>query len=513
MMQNIKEMVVVGGGTAGWITALYVHHNFPNATITLIESSEIGILGAGEGTTPQFIRFLNEVGICIEDIFKHAKGTFKNGIKFKNWNGDNHSYFHGFGDKRSIFEENYIAYLDGFINGNISSLDYQDIVSQQNKVKFTYSSQNPNPTGLNDFDSHGNYALHFDANLLAVYLKQVGVARGIKCIDSTVEVINTDGEDYITSLTLKNGEVKSCDFIFDCTGFKRLIIGQYYKTPWVDYSEIIPNNRAIPFFLKNTGTDIPPYTEAIAMKHGWVWKIPVQDRYGCGYVFDSSKATDEEIKNELEEYFKQEITIPRAFSFKAGCFKDVWVKNCISIGLSSGFIEPLEATSIMVSILALEAIMRNLPGIFFRDKHYLQCYNKNIRHYNDDVLDFIYLHYITKRQDTPYWKDFAKRSNQPAGLSVSLNTINQEFTPNSTWFNNRNKNRLFPFYSFTIVADGLKILNIEKMNNVKQGLEQVVDIDYFKTSLNNFTDYINSIADNSISHFAMIQTLKGKHES
>jgi len=506
-MQEIKEMVIVGGGTAGWITALYVRYHFPNCNITLIESSEIGILGAGEGTTPHFIKFLRELNIDIEDIFKHAKATFKNGIEFKNWNGDNQSYFHGFGDTKNIFEENYIAYLDAFINNNISSLDYQTIVSRENKVKFT---QNFNPTHSTDFDTHGDYALHFDANLLAGYLKKVGIERGVDCIDSTVEIINADTENFITSLTLKNGQIKLCDFIFDCTGFKRLIIGQYYNTPWLDYSDTIPNNRALPFFLKDTSPHIPPYTEAIAMKYGWVWKIPVQGRYGCGYVFDSSMATDDEIKKELEEYFQQEIIIPRTFSFEAGCFKDTWVKNCISIGLSSGFIEPLEATSIMVSILSLESIMRNLPGIYFRDEDYIQCYNGDIRHYNNDVLDFIYLHYITKRQDTLYWKDFTKKNKQPVGLSQSLDMINQEFTPAARRFNNRNKNRLFSFYSFTIVADGLKILNVDKMNNLNQCLEQVVDVDYYKNHLINFKQDINHTSDRSISHSDMIQFLKGE---
>jgi 2-polyprenyl-6-methoxyphenol hydroxylase-like FAD-dependent oxidoreductase len=145
-MQNIKDMVIVGGGTAGWITALYVRHNFPLTNVTVIESSEIGILGAGEGTTPHFVRFLKELDINIEDIFKHAKATFKNGIKFKNWNGDNQSYFHGFGDNKDIFEENYIAYLDAFINNEISKVDYQDIVSEQNKSKFTINPQKSNPT-------------------------------------------------------------------------------------------------------------------------------------------------------------------------------------------------------------------------------------------------------------------------------------------------------------------------------------------------------------------------------
>jgi hypothetical protein len=167
----------------------------------------------------------------------------------------------------------------------------------------------------------------------------------------------------------------------------------------------------------------------------------------------------------------------------------------------------------MVSILSLEALLRNLPGIYFRDQEYIQCYNQDIRYYNDDVLDFIYLHYITKRQDTPYWKDFTSKNNQPLGLSQSLHMINHEFTPNSTRFNKRNKNRLFSFYSFLIVADGLKNLNVSKMKNVKQCLEQVVDNEFFKNHLIKFKQDINSIADQSISHNDMIQFLKGTHES
>jgi len=372
-MKTNLEYAVVGGGTAGWLTALFVKSQFPYSEVTVIASSEIGILGAGEGTTPPFVNFLNQIGINPLDIIAQARGTVKNGIRFVNWRGVNDYYDH-----------NFLA-----------------------------------DSGM------GDRALHFDANLLAKFLQTQGLARGIKLIDS--EVVAVTGSDTITGLVLKDQTTVPVDFVFDCSGFARLIIGKHYATKWTSYQSILPVDRAMPFFLPNAGVDLPTYTEAVAMRHGWMWRIPVQGRYGCGYVFDSSCATDEQIHQELEEYYGHEIVSPRQFSFDAGCYDQTWVANCVAIGLSSGFSEPLEETSIWVQTASLNLLATKISGILNNDADARRQYNQAVNTMNRDIADFLHFHYLSGRNDSPFWQafDHAQEFVRPApGVLKTFNDHN-----------------------------------------------------------------------------------------
>lgn len=399
---QLNNVVIVGGGTAGWLTALYADRLFPLSKITVVASSEIGILGAGEGTTVDFIRFLDELDIPISDIIKHANGTIKSGIKFSNWNGDGNSYFHSFLIKKYIDDIN--MYKDEIHEGNnLDEVQFTSASALRDKVLYKKGS----------LENVCSDALHFDANLLARYLEGVGVNRGIKLIDEEVSDIVSDSDGYISSLVMKSGNSIDAAFVFDCTGFKRLIIGNFYKGKWHSYAGSLPVNRAMPFFISNQGENLPPYTEAIAMKHGWMWKIPTQGRYGCGYVFDDAFASDDDIKQEVEEYLGHSITSPRMFSFNAGCYENVWIKNCIAIGLSSGFTEPLEATSIWVSIQTLELINHKINGILERDLQAIADFNGTIRNMNEEVVSFLHFHYLTDRQDSKFWKTFSDKTKTP----------------------------------------------------------------------------------------------------
>ena len=391
------NVVVVGGGTAGWLTALYAQRLFVGSSITVVASSEIGILGAGEGTTVDFIRFLNALDIDVADIIKYANGTVKSGIKFTNWNGDGKSYFHPFLDRKYIDDVN--MYRDEIYEGNtLDQVQFTSVSAQLKKVLYKEH-------GMEKVCSD---ALHFDANLLAKFLESVGISRGINVIDDEVDEIIGN----ITSLKFKSGKSISTDFVFDCTGFKRLIIGNFYNSPWHSYKESLPVNRAMPFFITNTGEELPPYTEATAMKHGWMWKIPTRGRYGCGYVFDSSYATDEEIKAEVEEYLGHTISSPRMFSFNAGCFEKIWINNCIAVGLSSGFTEPLEATSIWVTIQTLELIKLKIDGVY-GNQQAINDFNGTIRNMNEEIVNFLHFHYLTKRTDSEFWKAFRHKNKTP----------------------------------------------------------------------------------------------------
>ena len=426
------HFTIVGGGTAGWLTSLYIKKSYPWAEVTVISSSEIGILGAGEGTTPHFVSFLDELGIPASDIIKNAKGTIKNGIKFTNWNGDSKAYFHPFSDDDNLSNFSISNFNgDGVTSINLleilkgESLDnscFSALASYNNSVKFSIDKHinNKEDNAINHFNSLGTFGLHFDAVLLEKFLKKTAVYRGIRFVDAEVDEILTDEDGYITGLKTTNGKEFESNFVFDCSGFKRKIIGEFYKSEWKSYSESLPNKRAIAFTIENTSNNIPPYTDSIAMKNGWMWKIPVQGRFGCGYVFDSDFATDEEIKKELEEYFGNPIEVVNSFNFDAGRYEKTWIKNCIAIGLSAGFIEPLEATSIMTSILSLEEHIMNNLGAISKNDFYINRFNARVNKIHDDTKDFIYLHYLTKRDDSEFWKTFRDKNKEISTISKFL---------------------------------------------------------------------------------------------
>lgn len=429
--QNFK-FVIVGGGSAGWISALFVRANFPSAQITVVQSSEIGILGAGEGTTPHIIDFLDEIDIPVSDIIKNCKGTIKNGIKFSNWNGNDQHYYHPFSDNIDldhtlISEASHTKYpmLDLEAIANYRSLDeicFSALASEKNCVRFSANSisEYKDLDPILHFNRLGKIALHFDANLLAEYLEKVGKSRNINVIDSVIVSLSQDASGNVESIITKDNKNILCDFIFDCSGFKRLIIGEQFRTPWYSYRKHLPGKRAMPFFVPNNSTVIPPYTESTAMKYGWIWKIPVQGRFGCGYVFDSDRISNEEAKKEIDYALGYDVEIPRTIDFAPGRFKKIYEKNCIAIGLSSGFIEPLEATSIWTSLMMLNSWIENISAITHDDQKARDNVNDRFESMNENTLGFIYFHYITKRTDTDFWKNFTIDNEIPSNLANFL---------------------------------------------------------------------------------------------
>jgi tryptophan halogenase len=422
MNYNDIKFLIIGGGTAGWIAAINTKKIFPENSVTVIESSNIGILGAGEGTTPHFVEFLRCMDVNIDDFIKSTKATIKDGIKFTNWHGDNEYYFHPFadglnfevgghfntgksfsvGDEQTTFLNTFS--VENVANGkNFNDVILSDACARQNKTRIYVENE--------ETKQNGSFALHFDARLVADYLKNFAIKMGVKHIDN--EVISSNHHSLthnVTSVILDNGNVIDCDFVFDCTGFARKLIGGIFKQNWIDYNESLPVDRALPFFIQNDKEVIPPYTEAIAMKYGWVWKIPVQGRYGCGYVFDSSYISDDDAKKELTDYFG-DVEVPRSFSFKAGFYENVWVKNCVALGLSAGFIEPLEATSIWVTIIGLKKLLTKYrTGIFNNDVNVKKLFNDEMRKFNEEIKDFIQLHYLTYRNDSPFWKEYRTKN-------------------------------------------------------------------------------------------------------
>ena len=463
---NKLNLTVLGGGSAGWLTALYLRSIFSNDNITLIQSKEVGIIGVGEATTPHIVQFLRQLNIDPLDVIKKTDGTIKNGISFENWNGDNQRYFHAFADDISNF---YIPNLfdshcsDFYIKKIIKeNLSFEDYIYQ---AKLSYD---------NKIDLKTRWAIHFDATKFANYLEDVGKSRNINVSNDTFETVSYDDNGFIKKINLKNYQSIDCDFVFDCSGFSRLIIGKEYQTKWISYSNHLPMKKAIAFWL-DVDDKVPSYTAAIAMKYGWMWKIPLQHRTGSGYIFDSDYIDESQALAEAEEYYGKKLEIRKIISFDAGRYENVWVKNCMAVGLSSGFIEPLEATSIWMTITQLTFFRQFLNEIKNPRKSSIQNYNKLIANINDETMSFVFLHYMTKRNDTEFWKKFKDNYTIPKTLKPKLNLIKENNLRQYDIFQDT-----FTLTSFLQVCYGLQLfekdINMSMYDNVRPNPSEYKEI-------------------------------------
>ncbi|NBP03479.1 MAG: hypothetical protein EBU90_25990 [Proteobacteria bacterium] len=412
---GLNNIAVVGAGSAGWMTALFIKQIFPSCNVTVIGSKELGILGAGEGTVPSFKVFLDFIKIHPYEIYKNCKSTAKLGIKFVNWKGDGDAYYHAFSNKNIAFNkskqsERILMPMEGAYPlmscyiGNHKSSDYDFADQQMENLKMPFTEHEIfRIVDKSDLQA----AWHFDALEITNFLQHVGLSRGIRYIDDYINSFDQDKDGYIIRINMNNGSLDS-DFVFDCSGFKRLVIGKLYKSKWVDVSDRLTVNRALPFFLP-PNNPLKNYTTATAMKNGWVWEIPLQHRTGCGYVFNSNFCDDETAINELKQIYGDAIEVPKSFSFMPGYFEQTWIKNCIALGLSSAFVEPLEATSIWTTTSSLMFLTNTISNLPKASQTLIDLYNRQIKLINDSNIAFIQFHYFSSRKDTEFWKDITSR--------------------------------------------------------------------------------------------------------
>ncbi len=498
--KTLKNIVIVGGGTAGWMTALYANKVLPKHNVILVESEEIGILGAGEGTTPHFINFLDFLEIPISRLIKYAGATIKNGIKFTNWNNDNKYYYHSFEaiggiSLRSANLSSYVSKTNAGMLHNIcskdslSDFDFLDKVSEQYKVPLVYNGGNRSDfrDPIFCFDQVGYFGIHFDARLVAKLFSEIAIERGVARIEGKVVETILNSSDDISNIILDSGINLEPDFVFDASGFHKVIIGNTYKANWKSHSAKLPGDSAIPFFIEQNKENIPSYTESIAMKYGWMWKIPVQERFGCGYVYDSSLISEQEAVEEIETYLGFEPIYPRkdkgGFKFSAGYFETPWINNCVAVGLSAGFIEPLEATSLWSTIATLTNTFEDLDLMFNRDQRYIDEFNAKYSTMTEEIVDFIYFHYMSDRKDTPFWEKFSA-TNSPDRLKELLEKWEYK-SPAYQDYVSRN----FGLESWIAVALGINKLNIDV-------IKRYYEINELSEKIKNQYDLIKSDQDN-----------------
>ena len=462
-----KKLVVVGGGTAGWLAALWVKKTLINYDITLIQSKEVGIIGVGESTTPNFVRALEYLDIKPTDLISATKGSIKNGISFENWNGDGKKYFHSFGDAVTEFSVPPIFKND-------SSFHYHKLVVAKGLNLDEYMYQNRLAYSNKIDVNRTSYSLQFDANLVGKYLNEIAVSRGVKEVEGTVRNFIQDEQGFVRKICLDDGREIEADFVFDCSGFSRLIIGKLYNQKWISYSKYLPMKKGIPFWLESEEI-IQPYTSCIALKNGWSWHIPLQNRIGSGYVFDSDYITDEEALLEAEQHYKRKLEPRKFIPFEAGSYENYWVKNCIAFGLSSSFIEPLESTSLFATIAQLCILLSFYDDLENPRESSIKMYNHMCTRGFEEISDFVYLHYVTKRNDSKFWREFKDKNPVPPTLQEKLELLKEcNLRPEN--IDDKFAAAFFNASSFLQVAAGLgipeKLPKIENLDMVYPSIEQ-----------------------------------------
>jgi tryptophan 7-halogenase len=396
--REVKRVVIAGGGTAGWLAAAALSQQLGSVLdITLIESDEIGTIGVGEATIPPIRTFHKLLKIDEQEFMRATAATFKLGISFENWARRGDRYVHSFGrnGKPTWMCEFHNFWLRSLELGVKSELgDYCFELQAAKAEKFATSPQ-----------AEINFAYHFDAGQYAKFLRRFSEGFGIRRVEGKIREVRQHGETgFIESLVLHSGEVIEGDFFIDCTGFRGLLVEQTLKSGYEDWSHWLPCDSAAAVQTELTAA-APPYTRSIAHDAGWRWCIPLQHRVGNGLVFASRFLPDESAKEELLAAIEgKPITAPRVLKFQTGRRRQVWVKNCVALGLASGFIEPLESTSIHLMMVGVTRLMHLFPFGGFNPS-LADRYNEDARIEMEKTRDFIVLHYhATERDDSPFWR-------------------------------------------------------------------------------------------------------------
>jgi tryptophan halogenase len=442
-----KKIVIVGSGTAGCVSAIMLKSFFKDYEVTVVSSSTIGIVGVGEGTTEHWRDFQSMCGIDAEELICQTDATHKYGILFENWTTHTPNYYHSVAGPPFIKDSFYVSYSYALANKRLLTQAYSWVGMHENKI-------------LNDKDMHKNTnQYHFDTFKLNKYLMSILFKKEINHIDDEVGSVDIDTESgFIKSITLeKTKQIIEADFFIDASGFKRVLMGNLDKQNFISYKKYLPCDSAIAFPSESDPSgQIRPYTRARALKNGWMWEIPTQSRRGNGYVFDSNYCTQDEAVKEASEIHGFEVVPARTFKFDSGYYKNPWVKNCLAVGLSSGFVEPLEATSISTSIQQIRMLVPFLPTFKFGNNLSITSYNKSFDDFMENLLLMISLHYVSDREDTPMWK--AQRKAEKPELLQFLLDLWKEKTPDRNDIP-YSKNHLFQIEHIWHVAQGQGVID------------------------------------------------------
>jgi 2-polyprenyl-6-methoxyphenol hydroxylase-like FAD-dependent oxidoreductase len=503
MRKGTKSFVILGGGTAGWIAANMLAQGWEDQDydITLVESPDIGIIGVGEGSTPPLKKFLDYIGVEETDWMSQCDATYKTGITFRHWSTRPgfEEYFHPFQGQPDDYSVP-AFYHNSFLRRQGVDLDGHP---SQFFLEWYLAKQRQAPVAPPNFPFRMAYGYHFNSGLLGMFLREWAAKRGVKYRQATVTDVVLDEYGYIDCLKTDSEETIKADFYIDSTGFRSQLLQQALGVPFESCEEVLFNDSAV-VFPTDPDENPEPQTISTALKYGWAWKIPLTTRFGNGYVYSAKYVDDDEAEREFREHLGllDSDLEARRLKFKVGRVREHWVKNCLAVGLSQGFIEPLEATALdMVQETVfrfVEAAMKGDMSDQYRDE-----FNTRISKRFDAVRDYIVCHYrINTREDTDYWRDAG--SNEK--ISRSLHEILTGWIQGKNItdeLERQNLDAYFPSMSWNCLLAGKGIYPTDE--KVRPGNELA-----HKYDLKDIEKYLQGCALNFPSHQEQLHTLRPK---
>ena len=465
MEQKPISIGIAGSGTAGLLAAIVMRKAFPNSEITVISSTEIGIVGVGEGSTEHWSLFMKRCDIPLLEMITHTKATHKYGLRFENWSTVFPDYFHSiWGDENVYAWRLFPTYSQLIHDKKPLTRHTASIGLFTDKIKRDRLHENTNQ-------------FHFDTFALNRYFQQVAFRRGVKFVEGIIKTVKVDPtHGTIDSVVLENSNEIQADFWIDATGFKRALSSQIDNTEWQSFSDYLLCDSAFAFPTESDPNgQIRAYTRARALSSGWAWEIPTQQRRGNGYIYSSAFISQDDAVDEMSKLLKQDIEPARSFKFDPGYMPTPWKKNCCAVGLSSSFVEPLEATSIGSTIQSLFLLV---PYLASYQPHHVasqKAFNKSFGIMMDNILTMIRLHYMSDRQDTEFWR---------AASSMKVNDSLQELL--DLWQETtiprdliaQNDGQMFQIAHLIHVAQGQNLINTEPIPRMLNNLgvtDQVIN--------------------------------------
>ena len=429
------RVVVLGGGSAGWITACLLHHEWSarGGSVTVVESSAVGIIGVGEGSTPQLKGFFDHLGIAEDEWMPACDATYKLGIRFTGWSERPgfESYFHPFPGPVDLHSE------PGFVHNCQLARRGFDVPAHPDDwfLATALADRGHSPHAADSFPFAPSYGYHFDAYKLGAFLRQWATARGVTHLDRMIGEVEVGETGDVTALVGEDGTRIEGDIFVDCSGFRSLIAQDTLGVPFRSFGENLFNDRAVVMPTPHRTGPRPqtakPQTEAIAMRAGWRWQIPLSTRVGNGYVYSSAHVSDEEAEAELRAALGDPQADARFLSMKVGRVEESWRGNCLAAGLAQGFIEPLEATALHIVIATALEFAKAYEAGGFTAQH-RDAFNASIARRYEGIRDYIVAHYrLNQRTDTDYWRANAKNDALSDGIKAMM----------SAWFRHEDMSR------------------------------------------------------------------------
>jgi tryptophan halogenase len=438
-INRVSHVTIVGGGTAGWLAAamlnnsLNVRSDGPKVRITLIESPNIPTVGVGEATVPGMPRLLGQLDINEKQFFLRCNATFKLGVGFVHWDEDEAgrpvNYFHPFDSVDSIRGVDPSYHYHRFVGPEHSGEFFDRLLPSGDIIR---ACKGPRQIQDQDYHYRIRHAYHLDAGLFALFLRDLAVARGVEHVLDDVQEVQQGENGFITALRLKERGLVPVQFVVDCSGFRSLVIGKVLEEPFEPYSDHLLCDSALAVQLPHPDpTRLEPCTRSTALGAGWCWRVPLYNRVGTGYVFSSRFRSDDEAIEEFRGYLGEagRDAEPRVIRMRIGRVRRNWVKNCVAIGLSGGFIEPLESTAIYAIEMGIRWLVRHFPDKAMSSA-LANSFNRAIGAIYEEIRDFVVLHYYCSNRKDPFWVAARSEIELPDSLRESLELWRHTF-PNA----------------------------------------------------------------------------------